>query len=448
MNGIAEPAVMESDLSFTLLCVDDEANILIALRRLLRAQGYRVLTAESGAAGLAVMAETPVDLVISDMRMAEMDGACFLEQVKARWPDTVRILLTGYADMNSTVAAVNKGGIYRYISKPWEDDEVLNIVKDALERKLLERGKARLEELAQRQNKELKELNASLESKVKARTGELRATLEALELEHGKLRKTFLTSIRVFSNLIELREGGKGAMAGSSRRVAELARRLAQHMKLGQEEVQDITFAALLHDIGKFGLPGQLLRKPFSALTSEERAEYVKHPATAQAALMALEQLNGAAKLIRSHHERYDGMGYPDRLSGLAIPLGARILALANDYEAAQQGSLTGACTAAERARACIVEGRGNRYDPTVVDAFVEMLGASATAQTQAVEMAVTTMQLENGMVLARDLMTGDGILLLAKDHVLDASLIGQIRAYETSTGGEIKKYVRAPKRR
>ena len=163
---------------------------------------------------------------------------------------------------------------------------------------------------------------------------------------------------------------------------------------------------------------------------------------------MALEQLNGAAKLIRSHHERYDGMGYPDRLSGLAIPPGARILALANDYEAAQQGSLTSGCMTAERARAYIIEGRGRRYDPTVADAFVEVLGAPAAAQAQAAETEVTTSQLEDGMVLARDLMTKDGILLLSKDYLLDASLIEQIRAYEMSDGGKIKMYVRMPKPR
>ena len=254
---------MEADLSFTLLCVDDEANILKA-RCLLRPQGYRVLTerrrragGDDGNAGR---------LVISDMRMP--DGRCTLSRGQGAG-DIVRILMTGYADITSTVAAINKGEIYRYNSKQWEDGEVLSIVKGALERKVLEREKARLEKLTRRQNEELEELNASLESKVKARTEQLSATLRALEQAHANLKKGFLTSIKVFSNLIELREG---AMAGHSRRVAELARRLAQHMKLSEAEVQDITIAALLHDIGKFGLPDQLLRKPFSALTSEERA--------------------------------------------------------------------------------------------------------------------------------------------------------------------------------
>src|SRR5688572_3801222 len=116
MNMLSETP--EAQSAFTVLCVDDESNILNALRRLLRPRGYRVLTAESGAEGLNLIDGERVDLVLSDMRMPEMDGANFLQQVKARSPDTVRILLTGYADLASTVAAVNNGGIYRYIAKP------------------------------------------------------------------------------------------------------------------------------------------------------------------------------------------------------------------------------------------------------------------------------------------------------------------------------------------
>ena len=104
--------------TFTVLCVDDEPNILSSLRRLFRPCGYRVLVAESGAQGLDVLRNETVDLVISDMRMPHMDGAQFLAAVRADWPDVVRILLTGYADMASTIEAINKGQIYRYINKP------------------------------------------------------------------------------------------------------------------------------------------------------------------------------------------------------------------------------------------------------------------------------------------------------------------------------------------
>jgi response regulator RpfG family c-di-GMP phosphodiesterase len=127
----------------TVLFVDDESNILSALRRLFRPLNYKVLTANSGAQGLELMAQEPVDLVISDMRMPEMDGAQFFEKVRDGWPDSVRILLTGYADISSAVAAINKGEIYRYVSKPWEDSELIATVKEALQRKQLEIEKRR-----------------------------------------------------------------------------------------------------------------------------------------------------------------------------------------------------------------------------------------------------------------------------------------------------------------
>src|SRR3954466_6348993 len=107
----------DDETTATLLCVDDEPNILSALRRLFRSKGYRVLTAEGGAAGLALLEQEEVDLIISDMRMPEMDGAQFLESARARRPDAVRILLTGQADIQSILAAINRGEIYRYITK-------------------------------------------------------------------------------------------------------------------------------------------------------------------------------------------------------------------------------------------------------------------------------------------------------------------------------------------
>ena len=166
----------------TLLFVDDEPNILSALRRLFRPHGYKIHTAEGGAEGLELLEREPVDLVISDMRMPNMDGAQFLEQVRQKWPDTVRILLTGYADVSSTIAAINKGEIYRYIAKPWNDNDIVLLVKQALELKDLEREKRRLEALAQRQNEELKELNANLEAKVLERTEEVRQTMDSSNL--------------------------------------------------------------------------------------------------------------------------------------------------------------------------------------------------------------------------------------------------------------------------
>jgi response regulator RpfG family c-di-GMP phosphodiesterase len=303
-----------------------------------------------------------------------------------------------------------------------------------LEKKALLCEKARLEALTQTQNEELKRLNAGLEARVAERTAELAAA-------HEKLKTGFLNTIKTFSNLIELRGG---TMAGHSRRVADLARRIGQAMQLPAAESQDLFFAALLHDIGKIGLPDALLGKPFNQLTADERNELVKHPAKGEALLMGLDELRGAARLIRAHHERFDGQGYPDGLSGEAIPLGARILAAANDYDAIQQGAISPKRASAEEALLYLRGGRGHRYDPAVVDVAERLLDNPARAETA--PRALRSEDLQPGMVLARDLLTRDGILLLARDFLLDGNLIRQIRNFERTEGCRFTFHVVAGK--
>ncbi|RFC34042.1 MAG: Response regulator c-di-GMP phosphodiesterase RpfG family [Candidatus Nitrotoga sp. SPKER] len=418
------PAVAKA--SATLLCVDDEQNILFALCRLFRSDGYRVLTATSGDAGIKLLESEQVDLVISDMRMPEMDGARFLEMVRSRWPDTLRILLTGHADITSTIEAINQGQIFRYISKPWDDQDMRLIVRHALEHKQLEHDKRRLEALTQRQNEELRELNASLEARVEARTAELRLTHDALAAVNEKLKTSFLTSIKVFSNLIEVTEGSR---SGHSRRVADLARRIAVKIGLDRAATQDVMLAGLLHDIGKIGMPDALLTKSVSQMNTEEFILFKKHPIKGELALMALDSLRSAARLLRSHHERYDGQGYPDGLSATDIPLGARILAVANDYDGLQIGSFSTKRLTSVEALAFLQQSRSKRYDPQVLDAFASLSGSEIAEKVQK-ECAMGPNALRPGMILSRDLISREGALLLAADSTLDDSLIKQIRGY------------------
>lgn len=411
--------------AWRVLCVDDEANILSALRRLFRPCGYVVTVAASGEEGLAILDQTPFDLVISDMRMPGMSGAQFLEEVSTRWPDTMRLLLTGYADIDSTIDAVNKGRIFHYVSKPWDDKALLLIVRHALERKQLERDKARLEALTAQQNEELKDVNASLELKVMERTVELRKANE-------HIKASFITSIKVFANLIELREG---AIGGHSRRVAELARKLAKCAGMDAAAVQDVFLAGLLHDIGKIGLPDTLLSRAVAEMSGPELLRYRKHPQAGEHALMALSELAQAARLVRSHHERFDGKGYPDGLAGEQIPLGARIVAVANDYDGLQIGTLAARKRTAREALELLEAGRGRSYDPGVLDLFLEVVAESERDDLKEVGLSVA--RLMPGMILSRDLVTRQGYLLLATDFVLTAGIIRQIQEYASQEGLE-----------
>ena len=425
----------------TLLLVDDEPGILSSLRRLLRTSGYRILTAESGQAGLEILEHEPVDLVISDMRMPEMDGARFLEQVCKRWPKIIRILLTGYADINSTIAAINRGEIYRYISKPWNDDDLMLIIRDALEGARLRSENARLLALTQEQNEELKQLNANLEDKVRQRTGEIEQINSFLNLANEQLKQNFLVSIKAFSNLMELRGS---VVAGHSRRVGDLARKLAIRMGVDPKTQQDVFYAALLHDIGKIGFPDALLSKPVSRMNGDDLALYRKHVLTGEAALMPLDELKEAARIVRGHHERFDGQGFPDGLRESSIPLGARILSVVNDYDGLQIGSLAEKRMSSDDAKTMLFKARGKRYDPQVVDAFIDLLGG--IAQEVINERPVSHPDLKVGMVLARDLISRDGVLLLSADYVLDVSLIKQIQEYARRENHAITIFIRTDK--
>jgi response regulator RpfG family c-di-GMP phosphodiesterase len=423
-----------------ILCVDDEPNILSSLRRLLRGPGYQVLLAESGAAGLALLEAEAVDLVISDMRMPEMDGARFLEHVRTRWPDTTRLLLTGYSDVSSILAAINRGEIYRYVTKPWNDDDLLLIVRHALERQELERERQRLEALTVEQNDALRDLNASLEEKVRERTLELKNALGSLQGANDKLKNNFLTSIKVLSSLIEMRDSN---LAGHSRRVADLARRIALKMEMETQEATEIFIAGLLHNIGKVAFSDDLLVMPVTAMNADHLSIYRKYPARGAQLLMPLEELAGAANIIKSQQERFDGEGFPSHLSGFNIPVGARILALAGDYFNLQLGTLMPRKLRPEEAQAVIKQYSGKRYDPVVVNAFCETLnptaktGSSQTGKPDGLaELQIRTADLRSGMVIARDLITSEGFLLLSAEHEITEKMIRQIREFESSPSG------------
>lgn len=410
----------------TVLFVDDEENILSALKRLFRSGGYRLLTATSASAGLEILVKEPVDVVISDMRMPNMDGAQFLKLVAEKWPDTLRILLTGYADLGSAVKAINEGQVYRYISKPWEDSDIKLTVQRALEQRFLVKEKQRLEELTRRQNQELAELNAGLEKKVKARTAELEQMMGMLDTAHEELKRHYATTISVFSNLVEMREGQS---AGHSRRVADVARRLARKLEMDKVATKDVIFAALLHDIGQLSLSDDVLCTPFNNLGNKEREKLMRHPKLGEGVLMALEPLHGAAALIAAHHESYDGSGYPNKLAGEAVPLGARIIAVADDYDALQKGLITPRHLTAVEARDYIIQQRGKRYDPRVVDSFALISEEMIREDERGAAVKVRLPNLKPGMVLARDLITADGLLLLAKGHVFDDRMIHKVAA-------------------
>lgn len=296
---------------------------------------------------------------ISDMRMPNMDGAQLLARTCREWPDTVRILLTGHSDMAATILAVNRGRIFRYLQKPWDEHELIEAARDGLELRQRLKDEARLLSMSAVQEQQLRQLNE----------------LRQLQEQHAADRRNsdsarqrrYLQSVKVLTNLLEVR---CSALFGHGRRVAALARELAKSMALSSEATLDVFVAGLLHDVSLIGLPDELLVRLDGGGTSAEDALYRDHSLLSARALAAMEDMLPVARLIEAHHERFDGTGFPLGTAGDAIPLGARILAFADVVDDLTQGRSgfppCGSTALAARVRA----ESGGRLDPFVVDAW------------------------------------------------------------------------------
>ncbi len=420
--------------TWTVLAVDDEPNILAALRRLFRETGWRILTAGSAEEALVLLSLEPVNAVLSDMRMPGMDGVQLLEKVRLGWPHVARLLLTGQADLGSTIAAINRGWLHRYITKPWNDDELVLTLRQVAQIQQLDAEKQALERLTQQQNDELTALNEGLEARVALRTGELAAA-------NDKLKRNYLTSIKAFTALIELRGS---AQVGHARQVADLARHIGRAMALDADTAHNLAIAALLHDIGHIGLSDTVLARPVGRLDRDELRRYQLHPILGEQALLASDDMQGVAPLIRAHHERWDGQGFPDGLRGAAIPLGARILAVADTFEDLCSGRIDGQALSPLEARRAVLAGRGSRFDPDVVDAFAGLF-ATAPPKPSVKTLRLPTADLRPGHTLTQDFVSPEGVLLLSVGQRLTEDLIGRIRAFELKHGLTLVLAVQLP---
>lgn len=434
----------QNQLIATLLLVDDEENILNSLRRILRSEPYALLTCNDGESALALLEQHPVDLVISDARMPGMDGASLLAQVQQRWPNCMRILLTGYADLATTIKAINQGQIYRYISKPWDDHELRLIIRQALAFQHSERERERLEALTREQNQRLQELNATLEQRVRDRTAELEQTADMLDLAYAELRRSYVTATEVFANLVGQRLSKERQ---TNTQVIALARAFADFQQLDESTSHDLAMAAALYNIGKLTWDDHLLERPADLLYKEERSRYRQYPIVGESLLMALEPVQDAGRLIRHHQERWDGQGYPDHLAGEVIPIGSRMLKLAVDFIELQRGLILERRLSRDEALLLMQKYAGKLYDPLLCARFIELCTTLAPdlALADASIIALDTRRLEPGMVLARNLHAENGMLLLNEGKALTRLLIDKLLAFEASDGGHYTLFVRKP---
>ncbi|MRR58750.1 MAG: response regulator [Deltaproteobacteria bacterium] len=411
------------------LFVDDEENILKSLRRLLADEDMEVLTATSGEQGLEILRSNgDIGLIVSDQRMPGLTGVDFLREARDIAPDALRIMLTGYADISATIDAINKGGTYRYISKPWDDEELVMTIREALRHYRLTTENRRLWGIVNRQNEELREWNDNLKNRVMEQTASLRVRIHEFRDLNDKLKKNYDNIIMVFSGLIELHDR---ETRNHCRNVSEVSVTAAEKLGLQPEVIESIKVAALLHDIGKIGMPGIAPDPEIDGGGRDTTVEYRLHPVRGQSTIDSIDDLRAAGELIRHHHESYDGSGFPDALSGTEIPLGSRIIALADAFDTGVSDNP--ADNACEMACISIGELLGTRFDPelySVVAAAARDKYRRTLERSGMVEMELSSRELRRGMIVAHEVRSGTGLLLLGKGEVLDEIKIAALKRY------------------
>lgn len=410
---------MSTDFKHRILLVDDEEGILKALKRVLSNLDIELIAVSSGAEALEILKKQKISLIISDQRMPEMTGVELLSRSREVSPDTVRILLTGYADVDATVEAINSGAIRYYLNKPWDNDFLLSRIRDSLELYKTTAENQRLNQLTREQNQKLIEFNQNLQQKVEEQTGQIKK-------QHQDLKKSFMETIKTFSVIVGLRLKD---VASHSQRVASLTKMLLKGLDLNEKEYQDIVVAAYLHDIGKIGLPDVISRKSSEECNPHEKEILYKHPVLGQSCVYNVSGFEEIGVIIRHHHENFDGTGYPDCLIGQKIPLGSRVLRICNAFDhIAQRADYPDLKTLAH-ATSTLLRHAGSRFDPNLVKAFASHDIANQFYHDDS--HGVTGFKPEalmEDMVIAMDIRTVNNVFLLPKGAKLSSGIIGRIK--------------------
>ena len=331
-----------------ILIVDDEETIRLALRKFLRSRGYEVEIAGSGDQALQILDKQSFSLMLCDVRMPGMTGVQVVPQALGRDPDLAIIMLTAVNDA-ATATEVLSAGASDYLMKPVE----LADLQQAVDRALLKRG----------DSIEKRRFDTLIRQEVALRTAELEQEKEALRL----------MSISIAETLINAMEAKDLYLRGHSQRVAELAGHLAEEMGLDEVMCEDLRVAGRLHDVGKIGIREDILNKP-GRLTTEEYDHVKRHVQIGLDILAPLFHIAKPLKYIEHHHEHWNGAGYPLGLASEAIPLGARILCVADTFDALTSKRAYRAPLEPLDALDHLSVDVGKQFDPSVYDALVRVI--------------------------------------------------------------------------
>jgi len=365
-----------------ILCVDDDPNVLSALQRTLRKQ-YAIHTAEGAEEGIkTIEAEGPFAVIVSDLRMPGMDGIQFLAHVKEIAPDSVRIMLTGHADLKVSIEAVNEGNIFRFLTKPCPPEKLSRALDAGIE----------------------------LYRLVKA--------------EKELLESTLRGSVKVLSNVLSL---VNPTAFGRSSRVLRLAQKISAELKL--EGTWRLEIAAMLSQLGCVTVPEKILSKVYQGkvLSGEEKKIFETHPQVGHDLIGDIPRLEEVAEMIARQDQRFSEIDVSAQSEAeRRINLGAGILKVALDFD-----TLVSSCLSEGVALARIVARGEEWYDPKVFSALQRVLDVGV----QYAPILVNIDELSSGMVFAEDVKGSSGVMLIAKGQEVTPSLIQRLKNYAVGAG-------------
>ena len=330
----------QETMTKTVTIVDDEPGVLDMLVRAARSWNYECQSAVSAEDALELLVQRPTPIVLTDLNMPGQGGVWLVREIHRRWPQTAIIVITAGHDYDSAVECLNAGA-QRYFLKPIKLDEFRHVLDSTLRTYQLQREHDRYHQHLQR----------------------------TVRRQTQRIRRTFLSAIDSLVLTVEARDH---YTSGHSLRVRQYCLRLAKALGLERRLCKQLSLAAKLHDIGKVGVPDVILNKP-GLLTEQEFNAVRQHPVIGERILAPIIHVPDILAAIRSHHERLDGQGYPDRLAGEAIPLLARLLTVADCFDALTSARAYRPAMPLSQAVEVLNQGAGKQFEPDFVRAFVDV---------------------------------------------------------------------------
>ena len=413
---VAPPA---SGAPSTILIVDDEPVVLNALKFTLEREGFHVVAVTSPLKALAILGDRDFAVIISDQRMPEMMGLDFLIESRRIRPHCSRILITAVLALPTIVDAINKGEIFRFVAKPWLREELVATVRNAVQRHDLVTRNQVLQAETQRLNEQLREANAALEAKVQ----DLEQQTQRLDHANRELAASYENSLELCRRILTTYDP---VLGGQAKTLVEFATQMAASETFSESERHALRTSAWLCDLGLIGMPREVMRafrtKP-EQLTERERGMMHSHPIYGQTLAALVDGRAEVGEVIRAHHERYDGRGYPDGLAGDAIPWAARCLSVAVGF--VESGLSKSAAIDAILAKS------GTEFDPEAVRLFLKV---SNLVQLPKQVREILLHELEPGMILANGIYSPHGLLLIGEGQALSPGTISKIRSHNQAT--------------